>query len=288
MNHIGILHHPKIPDSQPLAADLVTWLTAQNVQAWAGSTWDEAAIHEQMPQLSLLLVLGGDGSMLRAARLAAAYDVPVMGINLGRIGFLCEVDPNNWQPTLKRVLAGDCWLEKRLMLQAALVRNGRVIDTFAALNEIVVGRGKQARVVYFQLWVDDFLVTQYTADSLIVATPTGSTAYALAAGGPVLPPQLQNFVVVPVAPHLSMNQPVVLPQHAHIIIRLEMDHEAMLTTDGQAAMALASGDEVHVSRHDHISKFLRVEGEGYFYKRLMQRLGYPIHFSDRAAQAELD
>jgi NAD+ kinase len=274
MDFIGILHQPRIPETEPLAAEIADWLAAQGVEAWAGSTWDEALINGQMARFSLLVVLGGDGSTLRAARLAMPYSVPIFGVNLGRVGFLSEAQPDNWREKLGRVLRGDYWIESRLMLHAALQRNGRVIDTFPALNDVVVGRGQQARVLRLHLRVDGDLVTTYTADALIVATPTGSTAYSMAAGGPLLPPQLQNFVVVPVAAHLSLDRALVLHEEAEIAILVEMDHEATLTADGQEGAAVLSGDEVLVHKHNRQSRFARVESAGYFYRRLMRRLGY--------------
>jgi len=280
MNHpidrIGIIFHPQIPQSKTLSAEIATWLNERHIDAWCGSTWNEAQIREQLPSLSLLLVLGGDGSMLRAARLTLGSNVPIVGLNLGRVGFLCEIRFDEWQNALTRLLDRAYWLEKRLMLSAELLRNGEVVDRYTALNEVVVGRGQQARVVYFQLWVNGYFVAEYTADSLIISTPTGSTAYALAAGGPVLPPQLQNFVVVPVASHLSLSQPLVLPEEADITIKIKMDHEAMLTADGQAGAPLLSGDRVHIQRHADACYFARVENEGYFYQRLMERLGFHL------------
>jgi NAD+ kinase len=172
------------------------------------------------------------------------------------------------------VLLGDFWLEKRLMAEATLQRNGRLLNNFIALNDVVIGRGAQARVLRLELRVDGDLVTEYTADALIVATPTGSTAYSMAAGGPLLPPQLQNFVVVPVAAHLSLDRPLVLHENAEIVIRVNMDHEAMLTADGQHGVALENDDEVVIKKHKDYAHFARVDSAGYFYRRLLRRLGF--------------
>jgi NAD+ kinase len=155
-----------------------------------------------------------------------------------------------------------------------LWRTGRSFNQFTALNDIVMGRGAQARILHLELSVDGDVVTTYTADALIVATPTGSTAYSMAAGGPLLPPQLQNFVVVPVAAHLSLDRALVLHEEAEIAIRVQMDHEAMLTADGQQAIALANGDRVIITKHDEYATFVRVDNAGYFYRRLLQRLGF--------------
>lgn len=274
MEQIGILHHPKVPDSLTLAGEICDWLALRQVAGWIGSTWDEVLVASRIAETSLLVVLGGDGSLLRAAHMAVAHGVPIFGVNMGRVGFMSEAQPDDWQQRLEQVLSGNFWVEERLMLLAELERNGRVIGSFTALNDIVVGRGQQARVVRFQLQVDNDAVTTYTADALIVATPTGSTAYAMAAGGPLLPPQLKNFVVLPVAAHLSFDRPLVLHEAAEIAIHVQMDHDAYMTPDGQHGISLESGDRVLIKKYNRLCHFARVDSSGYFYRRLMGRLGY--------------
>lgn len=271
---IGILHQPRLPETALMASKIQEWLAAQGVAAWAGSTWDEDGVNGQINQFTLLVVLGGDGSTLRAARLSVPHNVPIFGINMGRVGFLSEAQVDNWREKLTKVLQGEYWLERRLMLHAALERNGRILNTLTALNDVVVGRGRQARVLRLNLYVDGDHVTRYTADALIVATPTGSTAYSMAAGGPLLPPQLQNFVVVPVAAHLSLDRALVLHEEAVITIEVQMDHEAALMADGQDGISMEDGDKVIVKKHAHSCSFVRVESSGYFYRRLMRRLGH--------------
>ena len=274
MNHIGILHHPKIAAAKPLAVTVDKWLQAQGVLTWIGANGEIADLEFRLAETDLLLVLGGDGSLLQATRLALPHHVPVLGINMGRVGFLTEAQPEDWQARLTRVLQGDFWLERRLLAHATLWRDGRSLDQFIALNEVVVGRGAQARVLRLELRVDGDLITTYTADALIVATPTGSTAYSMAAGGPLLPPQLQNFVVVPVAAHLSLDRALVLHEEAEIAIQVHMDHEAMLTADGQQGVALNDGDRIIITKYHDEAAFVRVDSAGYFYRRLLQRLGF--------------
>lgn len=274
MNFIGILHQSRIPKSEPLADEIANWLGKIGINSWVGSTWDEDDIDGHMSDFDLLIVLGGDGSTLRAARLSSPYSVPIFGINMGRVGFLSEAQPGEWQEKLTKVLQGEYWLERRLRMQAFLQRDDVIIDSYTALNDVVLGRGQQARVIRLHLLVDGDLVTTYVADALIVATPTGSTAYAMAAGGPLLPPQLQNFVIVPVASHLSLNRPLVLHEEAEIAVRVEMDHEANLTADGQQGAALESGDWIKIQKHERPCLFARVEPSGHFYRRLMRRLGF--------------
>jgi NAD+ kinase len=274
MDEISILFNPKVSRSVPLADEVASWLQDLQYEVWINSTDCPDDCRKQVADSALVIVLGGDGTTLMAARLAAPFKVPIFGINLGRVGFLSEATPEDWPEKLSRVLAGESWLERRLMLRAEVLHRGRRTADLVALNDVVVSRGGQVRVVRFHLYVDGDHVTTYTADGLIAATPTGSTAYSMAAGGPLLPPQLQNFLVLPVAPHLSFERPLVLHQNAVVKIRVETEPEASATADGQDAVALQSGDEVVITKHDHDSLFARVNGPGYFYLRLMQRLSY--------------
>jgi NAD+ kinase len=272
---IGILGQPRIPQSEGMAMEIAAWLAARGVASWTAAPWDaDENLDEEMARASLLVVLGGDGSTLRAARWTVPYGVPILGINLGRVGFLSEAQPADWPEKLEKVLQGAYWIERRLLIHAQHQREGQLLDQFVALNEVVIGRGAQSRTIQLHLWVDEDLVATYTADGLIVATPTGSTAYAMAAGGPLLPPQLQNIIVVPVAPHLSFNRSLVLHEGARIAVKVEMSHEANLTVDGQRSVPLVSGDCVLITKYEKPCHFVRVESSGYFYRRLMQRLGH--------------
>lgn len=274
MEKIGILYQNRIPGTVVVAEEISEWLEARGVETWTGPGHDDGVLDAHLAEMDMLVVLGGDGTTLRAARLLTPYDVPIFTVNLGRVGFLSEAQPDEWREKLSSVLEGNFWIEKRLRMRADLMRDGQLLAPFTALNEMVVGRGSQARVIRLHLKVDGDLVTTYVADSLIVATPTGSTAYAMAAGGPLLPPQLQNFVVVPVAAHLSLNRALVLHEEAEISIEVEMDHEANITADGQLGSPVEDGDIVLISKHPHPCYFARVESAGYFYRRLMRRLGF--------------
>ncbi len=274
MDTIGILYQTRIPGSEKVAEEISAWLEERGIETWVGAGRDEGVIDENVADMDMLIVLGGDGTTLRAARMLSPYDVPIFGINLGRVGFLSEAQPEEWPEKLASVLEGNYWIERRLRIQANLMRNEHLVAPFTALNDVVVGRGSQARVIRLHLRVDGDLVTTYVADALIVSTPTGSTAYAMAAGGPLLPPQLQNFVVVPVAAHLSLNRALVLHEEAEISIKVEMDHEANLTADGQLGRPVENGDRVTITKHPQPCYFVRVEPSGYFYRRLMRRLGF--------------
>lgn len=282
MKLIGILYHPEKPATHTMAAELQAWFQAQGIGTWRAPNSDHEAARNPMAETDLAVVLGGDGSTLRAARLAAPHQVPVFCINMGRVGFLSEAEVTNWQERLGEVIAGRFWVERRIMLRADIHRSGSQRETLIALNDVVVGRGTRVRIVRLSLTVDGDHVTTYTADNLIVATPTGSTAYSMAAGGPLLPPQLDNFLVIPVAPHLSLSRAIVLHRNAVIGIQVEMDHDATVTADGQEAIPLESGDRVVLQKHVDEASFARIGTSGYFYQRLMRRLG--IHRGPEAGK----
>jgi NAD+ kinase len=271
---IVILYNSHVPLAEQVGSDISDWLKAEGIEPCLISTDSAESFQDDLAKFKYLIVLGGDGTTLRAARLAAPYELPILGINMGRVGFLSEAEPDNWQEKVGQVLKNEHWLEKRLMLQTKVMRQGQSVGSLVALNDVVVSRSIQLRMVQLHLFVDDDPVTVYMADALIAATPTGSTAYSMAAGGPVLPPQLQNFLVLPVAPHLSFEQALVLHEKAVIMVRLETVHEAMVTADGQDAISLQGGDEVIITRYPHESYFVRLGRPGYFYSRLMDKLNY--------------
>jgi NAD+ kinase len=266
------LHHPKIAESHPLADDIAAHLQSLGAHVWIGSTWDEDRVRAQVAQLDLLVTLGGDGSMLRAARVSAPQGVPILGINLGRLGFLTEVQPTDWQDCLPHVLAGGYRIEERMMLRAESRRGDNLLGVYDALNDVVVSRGNLARVVRIHTHIDGDHLTQYVADGLIVSTATGSTAYALAAGGPILPPTLKNILLIPIAPHLSMERAIVLDQGATVDMRVVTDHQVILTVDGQFEVALMDGDRVTVRACPHVARFVRIYPPAHFYRTLIARL----------------
>ena len=258
-----------------MAAEMLEFIEHLGASAWVMSSWDEAAITHQADKLDLLITLGGDGSMLRAARLTAKQAIPILGINMGRLGFLAEVQPAEWPERIQQTMVGDYWVETRMMVQAEHCQQGEVINTRQALNEIVISRGQLARVVRLETYIDGSFLTTYTADGLIISTATGSTAYALAAGGPVLPPELENFLLIALAPHLSLERPLVLSKGATIRVQISTDHTAVLTVDGQFEIELADGDEIIVHASPWVGRFIRLHEKNYFYRTLMERMGWP-------------
>lgn len=269
---VAVLYHPMIEATRPVAESIHGWLAGRGLKSLLALTWDETEVRPMMSEIDLAIVLGGDGSMLRAARMAAGHDVPILGVNMGRVGFLTEVTPDNWQERLPCVLAGDYWIEERMMLRASATREGRLIGQYTALNDVVVSRGNLARVVQLLTEIDGDELTTYVGDGLIVSTPTGSTAYALAVGGPILPPELRNILVIPIAPHLTLDRAIVLSQGAHVRVHVYTDHQAILTVDGQFAFEMENGDEVDVKAGEEVSRFIRLGKRSYFYHLLLERL----------------
>ncbi len=281
---IGILHHPKKPESSELAEEIGGFLRAQGVgEIWQESAWESEAVMDHLPNVDLLITLGGDGTLLRAARLGARHAVPMLGVKMGRLGFLAEIMPDNWQVPLRQMLDGAYWTEKRLMVRARVYRPGRAgqpptcICEYDALNDVVLSRGGLARVVRISAKLDNSYLTTYTCDGLIISTATGSTGYALAVGGPILPPELRNILVIPIAPHLSMDRAVVLAEGTEICLQAYTDHEAMLTVDGQFVVEVRDGDTVVVTGSPHLAQFIRLREPGYFYQSLMDKLSWPSH-----------
>ncbi len=272
MKRIGILHHPKLPQSQPLSDQIAEWLTARGLSPWQASSWDQTVVEQEVDRLDLLITLGGDGTILRAARMGARHGVPILGLNLGRLGFLAELQPEGWQPQLSHMLAGDYWVEERMMLHAEFLQHGECRRSFEALNEVVVSRGSLARIVRLTAFVDGGYLATYAADGLIISTATGSTAYALAVGGPILPPELHNILVIPIAPHLSLDRAVVLAEGSTVSVEVSTDHTAMLTIDGQFEVELQDQDTVVVKASPHRARFVRMQEPTYFYRTLMARL----------------
>jgi len=272
---VGVLAHPLRPQTFPVAAQIAEYLQSQNIDNWIYTRWEESDVAERIHGCDLVVAIGGDGAMLRAARVCAPFKVPVLGINMGQLGFLTEIPgPDSWEATLSRVLAGEGWIEERMMIQASQLRGTDVIATGDALNDIVISRGIVPRTIRLETYIDKDWATTYNADALVIATATGSTAYALACGGPILPPELRNILIVPVAPHLSMERPIVLSEGAtvQVVAALDNSSEIVLTVDGIDMGVVEPGDTIRVQVSQHISRFVRMRERHYFYRSLLDRL----------------
>jgi NAD+ kinase len=211
--------------------------------------------------LRFVVVLGGDGTLLAAARAVAKAGIPVLGVNLGSLGFLTEVPLEDLYPTLQAIDAGSCNVEARSMVHGDVMRKGSRVASYDALNDIVVGKGTISRLNHCDVSIDGVFVSSYQADSLIVSTPTGSTAYSLAAGGPILMPTVDTFVVTPVSAHSLTHRPLVVPDRSEIEIVVNTGaDEAYLSVDGQVGMPIYDGDRVVCRKSEHHVKLLRTHG----------------------------
>ncbi|MBN1247366.1 MAG: NAD(+)/NADH kinase [Anaerolineae bacterium] len=266
---IGLVYNARVERSLPLAREVLAWLENRGIDAWSCAISEHAKADAPA---DLLITLGGDGSILRVAQRAAPAGIPILGINLGRVGFLTETTPDHWRATLEGVLRGKCSVESRMMLCVTLVRDGQAIAQEQALNDAVVSRGALARTVRLHTAIDGALMTRYVADALILATPTGSTAYAYAVGGPILPPWVSNIVVVPAAPHLSMERPLVLDAQSVVEVEVETQIPGMLSVDGRMEGELLNGDVVRIEQSAIRTRFLRLRDSNDFYKTLVDRL----------------
>jgi NAD+ kinase len=235
---------------------------------WASMNDESLRARLAAGEFDVLTALGGDGTMLRAGHLCGPVGVPVLGINLGRFGFLTEVKRDGWASMLPDLAAGRYRLEVRMMLRAEHRRAGRVLGNWEVLNDVVVCRGHFVRPVTLQASLDGYVLATYVADGLIVSTPTGSTAYALAVGGPIMPPELRNILIVPVAPHLSVDRAIILPEGAGVTVSVHTKHEAVVSLDGLAPIDLLDGDEIYAGASEHNAHFVRFQEPGYFYSNL--------------------
>ena len=260
--------HPKFPAAFDEAQAIVEYFKAKEHIVPMGSLNDEALRGRvKAGEFDMLIAVGGDGTILRAGHLCAPCDVPILGINMGKLGFLIQVEREAWPEMLNQLLQGDFWVEKRMMLRAEHFRAGEMQGVWHALNEAAVSRGQYLRPVHISASVDGHHLTTYVADGLLAATSTGSTAYALAAGGPILPPELRTILIVPIAPHLSVDRAVVLSEGASVSIIVQSEN-AVLSVDGQTPIGLDEEDRVDVRAAEYSAKFVRFGDLGYFYRNL--------------------
>ncbi len=274
MKLIGLLYNPRSSQTRPLSQSIRAWLAERGRESWAVSTLDAPPDEATLRQTELIITLGGDGTILRAIAVALPYDIPLLGLNLGRVGFLTEGDPSRWQALLEAYLAGRGRIERRATLgvRTSVARRFGEAKEAIALNEAVVSRGPLARTIHLDVQVDGVPLTEYVADGLILATATGSTAYAYAVGGPILPPWMEEMILVPVAPHLCLDRPLVLDAGAVVEITVRSRRGGMLTVDGRLTAELRPGDGVQLFRHHQQALFWRMRRRDDFYRTLVERL----------------
>ena len=267
--HIFILANSDLPKACQLAGEISTYLTSLGADCEQGAfNFDTDQPVVQLDGFDLLIALGGDGTMLRSGHLCAPLDIPLLGINVGRFGFLVELNDTEWREMLPLILEGQYRLEKRMMLQADFIQAGKKAGSWDVINELVVCRGQYVRPIELRVDANEAYLTSYHADGLIAATATGSTAYALAAGGPILPPELRNILLMPIAPHLSLDRAVVLAEGASICISVKTDHEAVFSVDGQDPILMHNEDKVLVTANKKSLQMVRFQEPNFFYRNL--------------------
>ena len=267
--YAGIISKPNKPELAQIVPKLLAWFRERQYRLVADPQTAPYASDIEILQreeiatrpLNFVIVLGGDGTLIAASRAVAKAGIPILGINLGALGFLTEVPLDEMYPTLEAIEESCCNVERRSMLHCEVVRGGQCIAAYDALNDVVVGKATIARLNHCDVYVDRLFVSSYQADSLIVATPTGSTAYSLASGGPILMPAVAALVITPVSAHSLTHRPLVIRDTAEIeIIAKTGEDEAYLSIDGQLGMPILDGDRVHCRKSEYEVKLLRIKG----------------------------
>jgi len=261
---VGIISKPNIQRAVDIVSGLLAWLEARSVRyrcdeqtALYGGVTQWYKREELTPGTDLVIVLGGDGTLLSAARAVAGTDIPILAVNLGRLGFLTSIALEDLYPELERALAGEIHIGRRRMLDCDLVRGEQVIGSYSALNDVVINKGMIARMIDLDTYVDNHLVTAYKADGLIISTPTGSTAYSLSAGGPIIYPTVSAFCLTPICPHTLTNRPVIVSDSSIIEIMNHGDEGTFLTVDGQVGEPMSKGDRVICRSSSKIISLIR-------------------------------
>jgi NAD+ kinase len=272
IERVAIVAKLSPPENARLAAEVSTWLEGRGVSTRLDVDTSRAIGRKDgfprsslPPRTDLLVVAGGDGTLLSMARVAAPRRVPILGVNLGGLGFLTELHPDEIYSGLERVLRGDFAIEQRQTLRLRFRRRRATAGEFALLNDAVITKAALARMITIELRADGREVARYTSDGLIVATPTGSTAYNLSAGGPILDPRMRAFVIAPICPHTLTYRPLVVPADVRLEATLESVHEeAYLTLDGQVGFPMSTGDSITVDDHPSPLRLVRVAGRTFF------------------------
>jgi NAD+ kinase len=261
MVKIGIICKTGVPEPAEILKELLPWLRQKGCETYVDN--ETAAIlniegtpRSQIPSLSeVIIVLGGDGTMLSVARLVGDKGVPILGVNIGGLGFLTAVQKDELHEVIGKVLADECSVEERIMLTACVFRHSECIAEYIVMNDVVVNKGALARIVDLETYIDHNYVATFKADGLIVSTPTGSTGYALSAGGPILYPTLNSIILAPICPHTLTNRPIVLPDNVMVeIVLRSVNEDVFLTLDGQVGFSLRQNDTVEVKKSEFKTK----------------------------------
>ena len=271
IRRVGIVSKPGREDIPPLVGKLLAWLDQQGVDAeydvvTAGHLGRDGGFRrEELPEgFDLLVVLGGDGTLLSAARAVGEREIPILAVNLGGLGFMMTTGPDELLPHLERVLAGDYSVQSRSVLKAEIMRGNESVGAYHALNDVVINKAAVARLLELDAFVDGEFVCSYRADGLVLSTPTGSTAYSLSAGGPVILPSVSAISVTPICPHTLTNRPVLVSEASTVEAVLRRGEDAYLTVDGQVGIALHQLDRIRARRADHSVKVIQPQRVRFF------------------------
>lgn len=273
MKRIGIV--AKIKQDKQVrrtVGDLVRWLSERQVEAVLDEEIGMQLEHpnclpkSELPGVAdMLVVLGGDGTLLSVARLVQGRDVPILGVNLGSMGFLTEVTIEEMLPVLEQVLKGSYGIDRRMMLKAQVLRQGSCIEEQSLLNDVVINKSALARILTLEVTVDGIYLTTFQADGLILSTPTGSTAYSLAAGGPIIYPSLSSILLTPICPHTLTNRPIILPVGSTIEVTLRSEErDAYVTLDGQLGLPFLENDVAKIQQSDYTVPLIKSPFKEYF------------------------
>jgi NAD+ kinase len=272
LRRVAVLYNPFSEASVVHSSEVAAWLRSRRIMTWLGVSQEARDNPSALNDTDLMVAMGGDGTVLRAARLCFPLDIPLLAVALGHLSFMAEVQPGEVYEGLERVMQGGGWHDERSLVRATLYRDNQPIADFTALNEVVLSRSDISRVIRAHVSVDGSPLTIYHADGVLVSTATGSTAYALAAGGPIVDPRSRALLLVGIAPHLTSVPSMVLHEDAVVTIRVDSAHNAILAVDGRENLPLQQGDEVVLRRSPKVCTFVRLSPASQFYTRLVARL----------------
>jgi NAD+ kinase len=280
MKNVGIIYNARIPEALDLGTAILHQLPLSE-DSWIAPAENLETLRERAEETGLVITVGGDGTILRAVQVTAPASIPLVGINMGRLGFMTELQVHEALDKLPIYLDGGCRVEERNMLQARVIRsengaNSKKDGPFHALNDVVLARGAASRIVTVTGYVDGAQLTTFRADAVILSTATGSTGYNLAVGGPILDPVSDSLVLKPVAAHMGLTAALVLAPSAEVSLSLEGYQEAILSVDGVVDYPLVPGDRVQLNQSPYRARFLRASPANHFYGTLTRRLGFSI------------
>lgn len=271
MKRIGIIAKTDKPQAVDVSRELISWLKSKDREPVIDETLGRllgipggCSREEVASKSDMLLVLGGDGTLLAAARLAGATGIPILGVNLGSLGFLTEITIGELHAAMEKVLKGEYETEARVMLSARIIREGKEIAKYTVLNDVFVSRGSTARIIDLETKINGDYVTTYKADGLIMSTPTGSTAYSLSAGGPIIYPSLHAFALTPICPHTLTQRPIIVSDDSVVTISILSKEDILITHDGIAGPALHYGDIVEVRKADAVIHLIKSPYRNYY------------------------